>query len=224
MTRKEYRQIIYDSYEYSNHAVSDFFKKKQQESGFPEKTFLRGVLEAFLEISEYLRKDADPPSWYVDDKTGEKIPFKNTINLYQVTKGKVTGTLEYMDLLPVYDAVKRLADEWNAPDKEKQKLKDVPEYDKPELNQVQISILALYLFEKHTLSRKYLKKTQFAALLSELSSYSEHTIRQNLSTPLKDIFTITDKKEDFEKVKDHLQEIVNKLDKLISNLKNTRNS
>lgn len=107
--------------------------------------------------------------------------------------------IDYIDNLRGQTKVKEL----------KIKTPKLNEFNKPELTQKQISILFKGFKEQSIFSNKYLNNTDFSKILSELTGYSENTLRQNLSMEYN---VISDNKTDYEI-------IISKLEKIIKGLK-----
>ena len=115
MKIQDYEQLIYESLLYPDYAKADFFRKKQEESGFSKIVFTRGLIEAFSIIVDYLNSrpsDVLSPDVY------------NAINLYLATGGKMTGTIyrDSPELSKIFEAIKELTGEVT-----EQKTKELPE-------------------------------------------------------------------------------------------------
>jgi len=101
MKIQDYEQLIYESLLYPDYAKADFFRKKQEESGFSKIVFIQGLFEAFSKIVDYL--NSRPSNVLSPD-------VYNAINLYLATGGKMTGTLyRYSpELRKIFEAIKEL--------------------------------------------------------------------------------------------------------------------
>jgi hypothetical protein len=88
---------------------------------------------------------------------------------------------------------------------------------KPSLNQVQISILFRILKEKRIVNNRDIDKIDYSKIISQLTGYSENTLRQNFS---KENIMISDNPKDYEEIIVKLNEVIKAIETEKNNISN----
>ena len=87
---------------------------------------------------------------------------------------------------------------------------------KPELTELQIAILFKVFKEKHIFTNKYLDKKPYSEIISQLTGYSQHSLRQDFSA--KQLTDLSAKAIDYEKIIAKLIEVIEELKKSINQI------
>ena len=91
-------------------------------------------------------------------------------------------------------------------------IKKIPrlnKYNKPLLNQVQISILFRVMKDMNIISNRDLPKNSYSEIIHFLTGYSANKIRANLSAP--ELIEISDRPQDYQEIIANLQVIIDRL-------------
>ena len=85
------------------------------------------------------------------------------------------------------------------------------EYNKPVLNQVQISILFRIMKDLNIISNRDLPKTTYSEIIQTLTGYSENPLRTNFSAS--QLIEISCRPQDYQEIIDNLYLIIEKLER-----------
>ena len=85
------------------------------------------------------------------------------------------------------------------------------EYNKPALNQVQISILFRIMKDLNIISNRDLPKTTYSEIIQTLTGYSANPLRINFSAS--QLIEISDRPQDYQQIIENLYRIIDKLER-----------
>lgn len=171
-----------------------------------------GLINKFESNLKSLPKTKEPPLLYeIKDKN---ILLSDIYSDEEIDNSRYFSSFYYLsDLLEYCHLVVDYIDQLRKQTKiNKIKTPHLNEFNKPELTEIQITILFRIFKDKKIFSNRDIDKTDFAKIISELTGYSAEKIRQKLSVLESNV--LSDKKRDYNVIIDKLKEILIEAEKL----------
>jgi hypothetical protein len=140
------------------------------------------------------------------------ISKNSTIPDHEFVADKKKNIVDWMQLELSYWQNKQEQATPTIPDQvKKHKSVKMNDLNKPNLNQVQISILFRIMKDSNIISNRDLSKKDFAEIIQTLTGYSENTLRTNFSA--NQFIEISDRPQDYQEIIDNLYLIIDKLER-----------
>ena len=140
------------------------------------------------------------------------LSIMETLKLESIERiNKVSQTPLIKDLILEWIEKKKKELENESQTSKKRTSPKLNEYNKPVLNQVQISILFRIMKDLNIISNRDLPKTTYSEIIQTLTGYSENPLRTNFSAS--QLIEISDRPQDYQEIIDMLIKIIRKIEK-----------